>query len=88
MYGSLVGLMFNGILNYIFIFGKFGAPAMGVAGAALGTTVSRCMELSFILFIIYKNKNIVAGSISQLLDFNFALVIKFLKQLHLLFLMM
>ena len=74
MYGSLVGLVFNGILNYIFIFGKFGAPVMGVAGAALGTTVSRFMELAFILFIIYKNKNIVAGKISQLLDFNFDLV--------------
>ena len=74
MYGSLVGLVFNGILNYIFIFGKFGAPIMGVAGAALGTTVSRFMELAFILFIIYKNKNVVAGKISQLLDFNFDLV--------------
>ena len=74
MYGSLVGLVFNGILNYIFIFGKFGAPVMGVAGAALGTTVSRFMELAFILFIIYKNKNVVAGKISQLLDFNFNLV--------------
>lgn len=74
MYGSLVGLIFNGILNYIFIFGKFGAPIMGVAGAALGTTVSRFMELAFILFIIYKNKNAVAGKISQLLDFNFDLV--------------
>ena len=74
MYGSLVGLVFNGILNYIFIFGKFGAPVMGVAGAALGTTVSRFMELAFILFIIYKNKNVIAGKISQLLDFNFDLV--------------
>ena len=74
MYGSLVGLVFNGILNYIFIFGKFGAPVMGVAGAALGTTVSRFMELAFILFIIYKNKNVVAGKILQLLDFNFNLV--------------
>lgn len=74
MYGSLVGLVFNGILNYIFIFGKFGAPVMGVAGAALGTTVSRFMELAFILFIIYKNKNVVAGKISQLLDFNFDLI--------------
>lgn len=79
MYGSLVGLVFNGILNYIFIFGKFGAPVMGVAGAALGTTVSRFMELSFILFIIYKNKNIVAGSLSQFLDFDFPLVKRFFK---------
>ena len=74
MYGSLVGLVFNGILNYIFIFGKFGAPVMGVAGAALGTTISRFMELLFIIFIIYKNKNVVAGNISELLNFDLHLV--------------
>lgn len=74
MYGSLVGLVFNGILNYIFIFGKFGAPVMGVAGAALGTTISRFMELVFILVIIYKNKNVVAGNMSQLLNFDLQLV--------------
>ncbi|MCD7807265.1 MAG: MATE family efflux transporter [Lachnospiraceae bacterium] len=32
--------------NYIFIFGKFGAPAMGVAGAALGTVIARIVEFS------------------------------------------
>lgn len=35
--------------NYIFIFGKLGAPAMGVAGAALGTVISRVVETSIIL---------------------------------------
>lgn len=53
MYASLIGLIFNGILNYILIFGKFGAPALGVTGAALGTTVARLMEMSFILHTIY-----------------------------------
>lgn len=33
----------NIILNYIFIYGKFGAPALGVAGAGLATLVSRFM---------------------------------------------
>ncbi len=60
MYGSIVGIAFNGLLNYIFIFGKFGAPQMGVAGAALGTTVSRTMELGFLLFMIYNYNNVIA----------------------------
>lgn len=34
--------------NYIFIFGKFGAPAMGVAGAALGTVIARVVETGVI----------------------------------------
>ncbi|MGL5625746.1 MATE family efflux transporter [Cetobacterium sp.] len=60
MYGSIVGIVFNGILNYLFIFGKFGAPKLGVTGAALGTTISRTMELLFILFAIYKFDNVIA----------------------------
>lgn len=60
MYGSIVGIIFNGILNYLLIFGKFGFPQMGVSGAALGTTISRVMELSFVLFMIYKFDNIIA----------------------------
>lgn len=60
MYGSLIGILFNAVLNYLFIFGKFGAPKMGVAGAALGTTISRIMELLFVLFIVYKYDNVIA----------------------------
>ena len=34
MYTSFISLGVNVVLNYIFIFGKLGAPAMGAAGAA------------------------------------------------------
>ncbi len=34
----------NTILNWVFIFGKLGAPAMGVEGAALATLISRMLE--------------------------------------------
>lgn len=34
--------------NYIFIFGKFGVPAMGVAGAAVGTLIARIFEFLII----------------------------------------
>ena len=34
----------NVIGNYIFIFGKFGAPALGIQGAALGTVIARVFE--------------------------------------------
>ena len=44
MYASFISLGVNVVLNYIFIFGKFGAPAMGAAGAALATLISRLVE--------------------------------------------
>ena len=35
MWGSFIGLIVNGVLNAILIFGLFGAPKMGIKGAAL-----------------------------------------------------
>ena len=40
MYTSMVSVAANAILNYIFIFGAFGLPAMGVVGAAVATAIS------------------------------------------------
>ena len=45
---SIFAFFINVGANWIFIFGKFGAPAMGVAGAALGTLISRVFEFSMI----------------------------------------
>ncbi len=41
---SLISLIVNVSLNYILIFGKFGFPAMGIAGAAVATVISRIAE--------------------------------------------
>ena len=41
----LCSLLCNIVMNSIFIFGLFGLPAMGVAGAALGTLCARILEV-------------------------------------------
>jgi len=43
---TVYGMSFfvNVIVNYMFIFGKFGAPALGVQGAAVGTVAARIFE--------------------------------------------
>ena len=45
LYISCMALVINVCLNYVFIFGHFGVPAMGVRGAALATLVSRILEM-------------------------------------------
>ncbi len=48
MIAGVVAVFVNLFLNYVLIFGHFGAPAMGVNGAALATVISRYVELVII----------------------------------------
>ena len=36
-------------LNYVLIFGKLGAPALGVTGAAIATLIARCVECAIVV---------------------------------------
>lgn len=49
VYGSSA-LVLNILLNAILIFGLLGFPQMGIAGAALATTISRAVELFLTIF--------------------------------------
>ncbi len=49
MAGGVSAVLVNLILNYILIFGRFGAPRLGVAGAAIATVISRFVELGIVL---------------------------------------
>ena len=48
MVGGIAAVFVNLILNYVLIFGHFGAPAMGVEGAAVATVISRYVELAVV----------------------------------------
>ena len=51
-----IAIVINIVLNYTFIFGHFGAPRLGVAGAALATVLARIVEFGLLLFFIYRHK--------------------------------
>lgn len=48
---SIISFVVNIFGNYVFIFGKFGAPRLEIAGAALGTLLARISE--FITTFVY-----------------------------------
>lgn len=48
MVGGISAVFVNLVLNYVLIFGHFGAPKMGVQGAAVATVISRYMELAIV----------------------------------------
>ena len=45
MLAGIASVLTNLVFNYILIFGKFGFPAMGVAGAAIATFISKLVEM-------------------------------------------
>ena len=49
---SLGTITANAVCNYILIFGKLGAPALGVAGAAWGTLIARTLEMLVYLVLL------------------------------------
>ena len=56
MLSGISAVMINLMLNYILIFGKFGAPALGVSGAAIATVISRFAEFVIVVIFVHGNK--------------------------------
>ena len=55
MIASVVAVIVNFCINYILIFGHFGFPQLGVTGGAIGTVVSRVVEMSINIVGGYRN---------------------------------
>lgn len=51
LYMAILALFTNIFFNWVFIFGHLGAPRMEIRGAALGTLISRLIEM--VCFLVY-----------------------------------
>lgn len=67
---SLVSILVNVVLNYTFIFGNFGAPRLGVQGAAIATVIARIVECVSILSIVYISNGEAAAKLKELIAFD------------------
>ncbi len=79
MWTNGVSILIKTGLSYILIFGKFGLPAMGIEGAALGTLIARFIECTILLFLTYRLKTPAAASPAELFHFDRELLGKYFK---------
>ena len=56
MKAGLISVLVNLCLNYILIYGKFGAPALGASGAAIGTVVARVVEMLIVVVWTHRHR--------------------------------
>ena len=66
MWTSGISAALNAVLNYIFIFGVFGLPAMGVAGAGLATAISSLANPVLVFLISAVKKNVLIAPLREI----------------------
>lgn len=54
---SVIMVASNVVMNYLFIFGHFGFPKMGIAGAALASSLAELVSVLFFIFYTWKVKD-------------------------------
>lgn len=55
MYASIIALVVNVSGNYILMFGKFGAPALGAVGCGLASAIAMTTMFVFLLVYMYRH---------------------------------
>ena len=78
-FASVQTLIINCVINYLLIEGHFGAPRLGVTGAAIGTLCARAAELAVILVYFTVKEKKIAFRLSDLGIFDGSLLADYIK---------
>lgn len=68
MASTVLSLLTNLVLNYVFIFGHFGVPAMGVKGAAYATVTALAVQVVFLYGRTWYKKYPICASLRAYLN--------------------
>lgn len=68
---SIVMVGSNVVFNYLLIFGKLGFPALGIAGAAIGSSLAELVSLVFFIIYTRRKVDIVKYSLNRVPRFSF-----------------
>ena len=75
---TVIALGLNAVLNYLLIFGIGIFPALGVLGAAIGTTVSRGLETVLLIGAMVRRRHPLIGPVRDYLSTTRALTKRYL----------
>jgi MATE family multidrug resistance protein len=76
---NLVGLVANAVLDYLLIFGKFGFPEMGIAGAGYATAIATYLAAFYGFYLVWKSEPQNQYNLKNSIRLNFPLLKQFLK---------
>jgi len=79
LYSSIVSVVSNVVLTYSFIFGKFGMPKMGVAGAGLTTAISAWISALTMFSLSLFKRNIVISPLPKIFSFEKSFVMHYIR---------
>ncbi len=76
---SIVMVLSNVVFNYILVFGKLGFPALGIAGAAIGSSLAELISLIFFIVYTYKKVDYKKYGLNKLRGIKFTLLKRILN---------
>lgn len=67
---NIIAVITNIVLNYAFVNGRFGFPALGVVGLAVATDIATFINPLLILLFSYFKKSILISPLKEIFSFN------------------